>query len=152
MEVERMKAQASTELMVIIAVILVVFIPLLVMVYMKADETQREMASYQAEFVVFRLAYLANSVGSLGSGTMTYTDIYVPKGTKKLAVKNVGSGAEIELKTITPQGEKDFAAVIKYPVTQDTVLMQEPVYGWARFKIANNYDDGKSTVSIEKAR
>ena len=40
-----MKGQVSTELMVIIGIILVIFIPLLVTIYMKADETQNEMAS-----------------------------------------------------------------------------------------------------------
>jgi len=147
-----MKAQVSTELMVIIAVILVVFIPLLVMVYTKAEETQREMASYQAEFVVFRLAYLANSIGSLGSDAMVYSDVYIPRGTKSLSVKNIGNGAEIELKATTPQGEKDFVEIIKYPVSEDKTLMQEPAYGWSRFKISNAYADGKSAVSIEKTK
>ncbi len=146
-----MKGQVSTELMVIIGVILVIFIPLLVMVYTKADETQREMASYQAEFVVFRLAYLANSVGSLSGGTQIYTEVYVPRGTKTLSVKNVGNGAEIVLKAITQQGEKDFAGIIRHPVTADAVLVREPAYGWTRFRITNNYDGGSPKISIEKA-
>lgn len=146
-----MKGQVSAELMVIIGVILVIFIPLLVMVYMKADETQRDMASYQAQFVAFRLAYLANSVGSLSSGTQVYTEIYIPRGTKTLSVKNVGNGAEIELNAVTPQGEKDFVEIIKYPVTADAVLVQEPAYGWTRFRITNNYDGGSLKIGIEKA-
>jgi len=143
-----MKGQVSTELMVIIGVILVIFIPLLVTIYMKADETQNEMASYQAEVVVFRLAYLANSVGSLGTDTAVYTDIYIPKGTESLSIKNVGKGAEIQLKVNTPQGEKDFSEVIKYPVKDTTLIKQK--YGWTRFKISNSLENNKAVITIEK--
>lgn len=143
-----MKGQVSTELMVIIGIILVIFIPLLVTIYMKADETQNEMASYQAEVVVFRLAYLASSVGSLGTDTVVYTDLYIPKGTKSLEIKNVGNGAEILLKVSTPQGDKDFSEVIKYPVKENKLLKEK--YGWTRFKISSTIENNKAVINIEK--
>ena len=65
-----MKGQLSIELIVIIGLVLVIFIPLLVMVYYKSNEANEEIALHQAELSVFRLAYLANSVGSLGTNTI----------------------------------------------------------------------------------
>ncbi|MEM3422187.1 MAG: hypothetical protein QXF35_00275 [Candidatus Bilamarchaeaceae archaeon] len=149
-----MKGQVSTELMVIIAVIFVIFIPLLVFVYTKADEAQREMAAYQAQIATFRTAYLINSVGSLGANTIVYSDVYIPGGTKYFRVKNVGGAAEVQLKAVTPSGEKDFAEVVKYHVisTGDGTLVKEPSYGWTRLKISNIYDSQTNTavVKIEK--
>ena len=58
-----MKGQVSTELLVVVALVLLIFIPLLVLVYTKANEANQQIASYQAELSVSRIASLANSVG-----------------------------------------------------------------------------------------
>jgi hypothetical protein len=56
-----MKGQVSTELLVIVALVLLIFIPLLVLVYMKANEASQQIGSYQAELAISRVASLANS-------------------------------------------------------------------------------------------
>ncbi|MEM4359764.1 MAG: hypothetical protein QXT45_04490 [Candidatus Bilamarchaeaceae archaeon] len=148
-----MRGQISTELLVIVGLVLVVFIPLLAMVYMKAGEAQNEMAAYQAQLVVFRLAYLANSVGSLGTDTTVYTDIYIPKNTMLLTARNVGSrGSEIQLRMQTDQGESELVEVVKYPLTADAELARAPSYGWARFKITSVYEGGTGKIRIERVK
>lgn len=147
-----MKGQISTELLVVVGLVLVIFIPLLVLVYFKAGEAQTEMAAYQAQLVVFRIAYLSNSVGSLGTETTVYTDLYIPRNTISLRTMNTGDGAELQLKLQTEQGESDVAEVIRYHLTSDTEsdLIPEGSYGWARFKISSVYEGDEGKVRIEK--
>ncbi|MFH1222147.1 MAG: hypothetical protein V1492_03620 [Candidatus Micrarchaeota archaeon] len=150
-----MKGQVSTELLVIVGVVLVIFIPLLVMVYTKAGEAQSEMSAYQAQLVAFRLAYLANSVGSLGSGTVVYTDVYIPRNTVWLRAKNVGAGAEIQLRAATDQGPKDFVEVVKFPfeggdsATGKDLITTAGAYGWKRIKMTSVNIGGQATITIE---
>jgi type II secretory pathway pseudopilin PulG len=155
---KQFKGQVSTELLIIIGLVLVVFIPLLVLVYFKAGEAQNEMGAYQAQLVTFRLAYLANSVGSLGTATTVYTDLYIPKNTISLVAVNVGIGSEIQLKIQSPTGESDVVEVVKYPIVPDkgsttARLVDAPTYGWARFRISSEYDpDGKARIRIEREK
>ena len=107
------KGQVSTELMIIVGIVLLIFIPLLVMVYLKAAEGNEEIGNYHAELTVFRLAYLANSVGSLGEGSIVYSDVYIPRNTKELTIYQIGNVGEINLKLTTPQGETELVEIIK---------------------------------------
>ena len=75
------------------AMVLLIFIPLLVLVYFKANEANQQIASYQAELAVFRIAYLANSVGSLGTNTTVTTDIYIPQNIISFTTNSSGDPA-----------------------------------------------------------
>jgi len=146
------KGQISTELLIVVGLVLVIFIPLLVLVYFKAGEAQTEMAAYQAQLVVFRIAYLSNSVGSLGTETTVYTDLYIPRNTISLRTMNTGDGAEVQLKLQGDQGETDIAEVIRYHLTSDseTELIEEGSYGWARFQISSIYEEDEGKIRIER--
>jgi len=146
------KGQISTELLVVVGLVLVIFIPLLVLVYFKAGEAQTEMAAYQAQLVVFRVAYLSNSVGSLGTETTVYTDLYIPRNTLSLQTINTGDGAEVQLKLQGDQGETDVAEVIRYRLTSDSEmeLVEEGSYGWARFEISSVYEDDEGKIRIRR--
>ncbi len=145
-----MKGQVSTELLIIIGLVLLIFIPLLVLVYLKASEANQQIASYQAELAVFRVAYLANSVGSLGTNTSVTTDIFVPQGTKIFKVRSVGDGGEISLSVETPQGQSEIVEIIRYPV-DDTELANDLTAGsWLRIRIRSDYEEGRAKIVIEK--
>jgi len=146
------KGQISTELLVVVGLVLVIFIPLLVLVYFKAGEAQTEMAAYQAQLVVFRIAYLSNSVGSLGTETTVYTDLYIPRNTLSLRTMNTGDGAEVQLKLQGDQGESDVAEVIRYRLTSDseTELVEEGSYGWARYEISSVYEENEGKIRIRR--
>jgi len=145
-----MKAQVSTELLVIVALVLLVFIPLLVMVYLKAGEANQEIASYQAELAVSRVASLANSVGSLGTNTSVTTDVYLPPNTVSLAAKNTGLGSEIILTVKTAQGQNEIVEVVKYPVLGAPIMSAGTAGGWVRIKITSVYSGTKATIEIKK--
>lgn len=146
-----MKGQVSTELLVVVALVLLVFIPLLVMVYMKANEANQEIASYQADLAVSRIASLANSVGSLGSNTWVTTDIYLPPNTIDLRANQSGRGGEITLRLKTPQGETEPSDVVKYRISNPGIVADSSAAGsWARIRITSVYSGGETTLKIEK--
>ena len=148
-----MKGQVSTELLVIVALVLLIFIPLLVMVYFKANDTNQQIASYQAELAVFRVAYLANSVGSLGTNSSMYTDVYVPKSARMFGTNSTGQGGEIRMQVDTPSGPSDIVEVVRYPIAGAGVIVSAPnTGGWIRLKISSEYSsNGIARVRVEKA-
>lgn len=148
-----MKGQVSTELLVIVALVLLIFIPLLVLVYVKASEANQQIASYQAELAVTRIASLANSVGSLGTDTTVMTDIYVPPNTRSLQTVQSGRGGEIVLTMDTPEGPKDSAEIIKYPLANPGSLADASVAGgWMKLRISSEYHGNEAHIRIEKVQ
>ena len=148
-----MKGQVSTELLVIVALVLLVFIPLLVLVYFKANEANQQIASYQAELAVFRMASLANSVGSLGTNTSVYTDVFIPPNTVELNTSKSpsGVGSEISLRIMTPEGVTDITQIVKYPISNPGMLADETTAGgWTKLKVTSEYVGNEATIKIER--
>jgi hypothetical protein len=146
-----MKGQVSTELLVIIALVLLIFIPLLVLVYMKANDANQQIGSYQAELAVSRISSLSNSVGSLGTNTSVTTDVFLPPNTVSLETKQAGQGSEIILKVRTPQGDTEVSDIVKYPLKSYGPLSGSISSGaWVKIRISSEYNAGAATVNIEK--
>ncbi len=146
-----MRGQVSTELLIIVALILLVFIPLLVMVYFKSTEANEQIASYEAELAVFRLAYLANSVGSLGTNTTVYTDVYLPRNMESLEAWSVGQGGEIILRLETQEGPMEIVEVVYHSIGDEGVLVEKPSFGWTRLQITSVYESGEAEIFIRRA-
>jgi hypothetical protein len=147
-----MKGQVSTELLVIVALVLLIFIPLLVLVYLKANEANQQIASYQAELAVTRVASLANSVGSLGTNTSVVTDIYIPPNAVSLKTMQSGRGGEIVLTLQTPEGNKDTPEIIKFPLDNPNPNLADAsaAGGWMKLRITSIYKNEQAHVRIEK--
>jgi hypothetical protein len=148
-----MKGQVSTELLVVVALVLLIFIPLLVLVYTKANEANQQIASYQAELSVSRIASLANSVGSLGTNTSVTTDIFIPPSTRNLTIDSAGIGAEVTLSMDTPQGPSDITEIIKFPTTSDPVPLADAsnAGGWMRLEITSTVGSGgQATLKLKR--
>jgi hypothetical protein len=147
-----MKGQVSTELLVVVALVLLIFIPLLVLVYTKANEANQQIASYQAELSVSRIASLANSVGSLGTNTSVTTDVFVPPNTRNLTIASAGIGAEISLSMETPQGPSEITEIIKYPVKGSPVGLADASQagGWMKIEITSTFSSGQATLQIKR--
>jgi len=149
-----MRGQVSTELLVIVALVLLVFIPLLVLVYFKANEANQQIASYQAELAVFRVASLANSVGSLGTNTSVYTDVFIPPNTEELRTVTMpdGTGSEIVLRIKGTEGPTEIVEIVKYPATSNPnpLATEANAGGWMKLKITSDVDENnKATIKIE---
>lgn len=146
-----MKGQVSTELLVIVALVLLIFIPLLVLVYMKANDANQQIGSYQAELAVSRLSSLADSVGSLGTDTNVTTDVYLPPDTVSLNTSKAGQGSEIVLTVSTPQGNTDIAQIVKYPMMSYKQISGSVSSGsWIKVQISSVYQNGQAEIEIDK--
>ncbi len=147
-----MKGQVSTELLVVVALVLLIFIPLLVMVYMKANEATQQIGSYQAELAVSRVVSLANSVGSLGTNTSVTTDVYLPPDTLSFETRQAGAGSEVILSVKTPQGVSETADIRKYPLRSYGNITNDFVAGGlTKIQISSYYSGGQAQVDIRKA-
>jgi len=144
-----LRGQVSTELLIIVAVVLVIFIPMLILVYIKTGEANDSIAAYQAELACARLAYLANSIGSLGSNASVNADIYIPSSVTSISTKTVGRGGEIVFVVQTPAGASEIAQTLKYPVNQQDLPVQG---GWARFDISSVYVGGNAQLLIVRGQ
>jgi type II secretory pathway pseudopilin PulG len=80
------KGQISTELLVLIGLILALMLPVLLYAYGRANVTQDDIAVQKAEFAAQRLARLADSVGYLGGGAAIVDEIEIPPGFRSLYV------------------------------------------------------------------
>ena len=134
-----MRGQVSTELMIIIGAILVIFIPLLVTVYFKTGEANDTMEAEQSQHAVSRLANTINSIGNLGEGAFMRTEVFIPKNARQISFYSVGRGGEVTFKIIDGTGkENDFAEVVKYQLTELTI--DNPPQGVATFEITRKGD------------
>ena len=144
-----MKGQVSTELLIIVAVVLLIFIPLLVLVYFKSAEATEQMNNYQAELTVFRLAYMANSVGNLGEGAKVYSDVFIPPNAKTLKIRSVERGGEIVMTLRTNHGDSEVLQIVKPMIAENKTYNLRQ--GWVRFEIVHKkLTNGESAVVIGK--
>jgi uncharacterized protein (UPF0333 family) len=145
------RGQVATEFLIIIGLVLVVFIPLLMFVYFKTNEANAQIGEYQAELAALRLAYLANSVGALGSSTSLVAEVYIPPGVSNFSTRSVQRGGEVVLIMNTPSGPSEVVEVVKYPIANPQELQSQQ--GWARFTITSVYNStgGQATIRIDRS-
>ena len=143
-----MKGQVSTELLIVVGVVLLIFIPILVLVYIKTNEANAQISSYQAELAVVRLAYLANSVGALGSNTSILAEVFIPQGVTSMETKSVHGGGEIIMRITSPDGESEIVEITKYPIANNQSFSSAS--GWARFNITSSYSGGEAKLIIDR--
>jgi len=91
-----MKAQASSEFLIIIAALTLMMMPVLIVMNMNAQYSAERMALSKASFSAARLAAAADSVGAMGLGAKLYTTVELP-GTEKIEVN--GHDIALTLKT-----------------------------------------------------
>lgn len=86
-----MKGQVSNELLVVVGFILLLFIPLMFVMYLKLSDVTMDFATLQAHFSASRVAYLVNAIGYMGGGSSIITEIYVPENLREVGI----SGNEV---------------------------------------------------------
>lgn len=106
-----MKGQASSEFLVIVAVLSFMMVPFLLLVYMNSAGAPEKIAISKASFSAARLASSANAVGAMGIGARLYTTIEVPD------VQSVqASGNEVVVTLKTSYGEVNIVQPTRHPV------------------------------------
>ena len=82
------RGQASTELLILIGLLLLLMLPLLLYAYGRSNVAREDLGVQKAEFLVQRLASAADSVGYLGGAASVVEEVEVPPGVKSLSVRN----------------------------------------------------------------
>lgn len=80
-----MRGQVSNELLVVVAFILLLFIPLMFVMYIKLGDAAADLSLLQMHFSAARLAYLINAIGYMGEGSAIITEVYVPENIKQVS-------------------------------------------------------------------
>ncbi len=106
-----MRAQASTEYLLIMAVVSAAVLPFLLVLAWNASQQPEQLVISMATASVSRLAATVNSVGSLGPGAALRTQIEMPSGVTLNA-----SGREIVVHLRTSVGPMDFVQPTAFPV------------------------------------
>jgi len=80
-----MRGQVSNELLVVVGFILLLFIPLMFVMYLKLGDVNNDLSLLQMHFSAARIAYLINAIGYMGEGSAIITEIYVPENIKRVS-------------------------------------------------------------------
>lgn len=107
-----MKAQASAELLVIIAVMGIAMLPMLLVMGTSAQKGPDTLALGKAVFSSARLASSVNAVGSLGLGSAVGASVEFPDGAVVSAM-----GREISVRVMTSSGPVDIVQSTRFNVT-----------------------------------
>ena len=100
------RAQASTEILILVGLALFLLLPVLIYAYGKVNISGEDLAVQKAEFAANRLASLCDSVGYLGGGAAIVDEIEVPPYVKSVSV----SGKDIIFDMDSTAGRKQIVA------------------------------------------
>lgn len=135
-----LKAQISTELIVVVGVVLLLFTPLLVTVYFKGIEMEERLAVSQSRLAVTRIASLTNAIGNLGENASTIADIFVPINMDSINFANVGdaTGAEITITINTSEGKNEITEPVLFKFANGGTNFSSLSQGWIKLNISSN--------------
>lgn len=132
------KGQVSTELLVIIGFVLMLFIPLLFYTYYKTRELDLEIAGMESRLISSKLAFIANSMGSLGDGNSIKIEVSLPAHVRTLNFINHSTGGEVK---IILWDENQISQVTTFPFNETNSYS-----GGANYKLEFISNNGKITV------
>ena len=92
-----MRGQVSNELLVVVGFILLLFIPLMFVMYLKLGDVNNDLSLLQMHFSAARIAYLINAIGYMGEGSAIITEVYVPENIKRVSEQVVSFLKELLL-------------------------------------------------------
>ena len=96
------KGQISTEILVIVGIMLTLLIPLILYSYGKVTVAKEDLAVQKAEFAAQRIASISDSVGYLGGAAAIIEEIEIPPGFQSLKA----SSHDIVIEIMTSSGKK----------------------------------------------
>ncbi|MCX8197010.1 MAG: hypothetical protein N3G80_01700 [Candidatus Micrarchaeota archaeon] len=108
------KGQISTEILVLIGILLLLLAPVMIYAFMRSNSAKEEFAIQKAEFAANRLARLADSVGYLGGSTAIVERVEIPAYVK--AVKIAGGGHDIVIEMDSSAGKKEIVQTTVFKI------------------------------------
>lgn len=110
------KGQVSVELMVVIGFIIMLFIPLIMLIYYKASELNTDIEGLESRLLVSKLAFISNSLGYMGDVNSLKAEFLLPEKVRSLEFKRLGQGGEV---LITLKDGSQISQVTKFPFNSE---------------------------------
>ena len=130
-----MKGQISSELMVVVGFILLLFIPLMFVLYLKLGDVTTDLSVLQAHFSVIRIASLVNAIGHMGDGSAIITEVYLPPNVQTVTFSSFEGGGEVEAVILVGGKHSEVAQPTSFPISAGDVTIDKP--GRYRLEIEN---------------
>jgi len=145
-----MKAQASAELLVMVAIMAVFILPLLLITYVNASTSGEKALISQAGRAASQIASTADSVGYLGSGSSMLAEIEMPSGVQGIEIRNSSQISEIVFNVSTSSGASQLVFVSRFPISaSQSDLKRLATTGLHRVNIsAGNFEAGKDRPAV----
>ncbi|MDD2655249.1 MAG: hypothetical protein PHQ80_01110 [Candidatus ainarchaeum sp.] len=125
-----MKGQVSNELLIVVGFILLLFIPLMSVMYLKLGDANADLSVLQAHFSAARVAYLINAIGYMGEGSSIITEVYVPNNVKRVSIE----GHEVVFTAGLPSGDSDVVQPTDFRISDGRTITSPGRY---RLEITN---------------
>ncbi|MCX6769681.1 MAG: hypothetical protein NT051_03300 [Candidatus Micrarchaeota archaeon] len=100
--VAKSRGQISTEILVVVGIMLTLLLPLILYSYGKVNVAKEDLAVQKAEFAAQRIASISDSVGYLGGAAAIIEEIEIPPGFRNLTI----NGHDIVIELQTSSGRK----------------------------------------------
>lgn len=128
-----MKGQVSNELLIVVGFILLLFIPLMFVMYLKLADANADLSVLQAHFSAARIAYLVNAIGYMGEGSSIISEIYVPNNVRKVSIE----GNEVVFTVGLQSGDSDVVQPTSFRIADGRAITSPGRY---RLEITNAGD------------
>ncbi len=139
------RGQISTEVLIIIGILLLLLIPLLLYAYSKAGIASEDLAVQKAEFAAQRLASLSDSVGYLGGAAAVIDEIEIPPYVKSVKV----NGYDIVIEMDSTAGKKEIVKSSEFLIKEIGFenITKAGTY-FIEVKALSNYTQGAEQVQM----
>lgn len=112
----KMKGQVSTELLVVVGFIVLLFIPLVLFAYYKTGELNAGIEAMQSRLLSTKLAFIANALGSLGDDNSLKVELALPERVRSVQFRELGAGGEV---LVTMDDGSEISQVTRFPFSSN---------------------------------
>ncbi len=137
------KGQVSTEVLIVIGVMLFLLVPLLLYAHSKVNLADSDLAVQKAEFAAQRLVSLADSVGYIGGEAAAIDEIEVPPGVQSVTL----SGHELVFTLNSPSGSNQIVKSSAFELVEPS----PPAKGISAIKGAGTYFVEVQAIAVDES-
>ncbi len=152
----RVKAQASTEIMITVAFVVTIMFPLLLIAYLQSANVADQLAVQQAQQTATKIANYADVVGAQGYPAKMSIQVFMPQSVGSISVGNATGGIGHEV-IITLRTSAGITQIVGWTVTNiagDLTTIAKPGTYFIKIYAEDNctqVDPTQNCVYIERS-
>ena len=152
----RLKAQASTEIMITVAFVVTIMFPLLLIAYLQSTNVSDQLGVQQAQQTATKIANYADIVGAQGDPARITLQVFMPPNIDNITVGNStnGIGHELIINLRTSSGVTQVVGVTLTKIAGDLTPIAKPGTYFIKIYAQDNctqVDPAQSCVYIERS-